>query len=144
MDLLLAVGGGLVRTVEAHAAQDRAVLREVTEARSRLRRATTGEDVAERAGADAGLERSLTHLAAVAEGYPVLRSDTTFGELQRQLAEVEAQVAFARQYYNDAVRTLNNLTQTLPWMVLTGVAGVSRRDFYEAPEGHRQAPGVPF
>lgn len=116
----------------------------MTEARTRVQRATEGDDVPSRAAADAGLERSLTHLAAVAENYPTLRADTTFGELQKQLAEVESQVSFARQYYNDAVRRLNDLTRTVPWMFFSGVAQVSGRDFYEAPDGHRDVPPVQF
>lgn len=134
----------LVETVRAHAAHEQGVLAEVTEARTRVQRATRSDDVASRAAADAGLERSLTHLAAVAENYPSLRADTTFGELQKQLADVEGQISFSRQYHNDAVRRLNDLTRTVPWMFFTGVAQVSGRDFYEAPDGHRDAPPVQF
>ena len=49
---------------------------------------------------------------------------------------------FAHQYYNDAVATLNKLTQTIPWMFLTGIANVHKRDFYDAPDGQDVAPGV--
>ena len=71
-------------------------------------------------------------------------ANTNFLELQEQLAETENQLSFARQYYNDAVATLNDLTQTIPWMFLTGIASVHRREFYDAPEGRRQGPSVPF
>ncbi|HYF71861.1 MAG TPA: LemA family protein, partial [Nocardioides sp.] len=64
--------------------------------------------------------------------------------LQAQLAETENQISFARQYYNDAVATLNKLTQTIPWMFFTGVAGVHKREFYDAPDGQETAPQVKF
>ena len=80
----------------------------------------------------------------MAEGYPELKASTNFLDLQRQLGETEDQISFARQYYNDAVRQLNNLTQTIPWMFLTGVANVSRRDFYEAPAADRGVPKIEF
>lgn len=134
----------LVAVVRGHAAHERGVLAEVTQARTQVQRAAAGDDVAARAAADAELERSLVHLDAVAEAYPELRADTTFGQLQRQLADTEDQVSFARQYYNDAVRRLNDLTRTIPWMYLTGWAGVSGRDFYEAPDEHRDPPQVRF
>ncbi|WP_319804606.1 LemA family protein [Nocardioides malaquae] len=134
----------LVETVKAHAAHEQGVLGEVTRARTQVQRATEGDDVGSRAEADAGLERSLADLTAVAKNYPTLRADATFSELLRQLADVEGQVAFARQYYNDTVRRLNDLVATVPWMFLTGVARVHSRDFYEAPEGHREVPGAPF
>ena len=39
---------------------------------------------------------------------------------------------------------LNTLVATIPWMFFTGMAGVSRREFYEAPEGQDAAPRVDF
>jgi LemA protein len=62
--------------------------------------------------------------------------------MQAQLAETENQISFARQYYNDAVATLNKLAQTIPWMLFTGVTDVHKRDFYHAPEGQETAPQV--
>ncbi|WP_110240798.1 LemA family protein [Nocardioides gilvus] len=134
----------LIETVKGYAAHEKGLLNEITDARTRVQQAASGDDVAARASADAALERSLVNLSAVAENYPDLKANTNYLDLQRQLGETESQISFARQYYNDAVRSLNNLTQTIPWMFMTGVAGVSRRDFYEAPEGNREVPRVQF
>lgn len=134
----------LVETVKGYAEHEQGVLEEVTRARARVQRAAGGDDVPARAAADAQLEGALVHLNAVAEAYPELEADTGFVELQRQLAQTEDQISFARQYYNDSVATLNNLTQTVPWMFLTGVAAVSKRDFYDAPQDHEQPPSVSF
>jgi len=100
--------------------------------------------VAARAAADAALQQALVRLNAVAEAYPDLKADQNFAELQRQLAQTEDQIAFSRQYYNDATRTLNTLVATIPWMFLSGVAGVGRREFYDAPQGHEAPPQVSF
>ena len=134
----------LIETVKGYAAHEKGVLEEITQARARVQRAATGDDVAAKASADAALEQSLVNLNAVAENYPDLKANTNFLDLQQQLADTENQISFARQYYNDAVRNLNNLTQTIPWMFFTGVAGVSKRDFYEAPQGHGEVPQVRF
>lgn len=134
----------LVETVKGYAAHEKGVLEAITNARAKVQQAAAGTDVAAKAAADAQLEGALVNLNAVAENYPDLKANTNFLELQKQLAETENQISFARQYYNDAVRTLNNLTQTIPWMFLTGVAGVSKRDFYDAPEGHDEVPQVDF
>ena len=87
---------------------------------------------------------ALVKLNAVAEAYPDLKANTNFLELQRQLAETENQISFARTFYNDAVAQLNTLVATIPWMFLSGLAGVSRRDFYEAPAGQQTPPTVSF
>ncbi|MGB0191358.1 MAG: LemA family protein [Nocardioides sp.] len=134
----------LVETVKGYAAHEREVFEEVTRARAGVAAAAGGNDVAARAAADAALQQALVRLNAVAEAYPDLKADQNFAELQRQLAQTEDQIAFSRQYYNDATRTLNTLVATIPWMFLSGVAGVGRREFYDAPQGHQAPPQVSF
>jgi LemA protein len=65
-------------------------------------------------------------------------------DLQKQLADTENQLAFARQYYNDAVATLNKIVVTLPWLLFAGIAGVAKRAFYQAPAGQTAPPTVAF
>ena len=134
----------LVETVKGYAAHEKGVFEEVTAARAGVQAAAKGDDVPAKAAADAELSQALVKVNAVAEAYPDLKANVNFLELQSQLAETENQISFARQYYNDAVATLNKLTQTIPWMFLTGIANVHQRDFYEAPDGQEQAPEVKF
>jgi LemA protein len=134
----------LVETVKGYAAHEKTVLEDVTNARARVQDAAKGDDVPAKAAADAQLTGALVNLNAVAENYPDLKANQNFLDLQRQLADTENQISFARQYYNDAVATLNTLTRTIPWMFFTGIAGVSSRDFYQAPEGQDPAPQVSF
>ncbi|GAW50753.1 MULTISPECIES: LemA family protein [unclassified Nocardioides] len=134
----------LVETVKGYAAHEKGVFEEVTRARAAVTSAAKGDDVPAKAAADAELSQALVKVNAVAEAYPDLKANQNFLELQSQLAETENQISFARQYYNDAVATLNKLTQTIPWMFLTGIAGVHKRDFYDAPDGQDVAPTVSF
>ena len=134
----------LVETVKGYAAHEKGVFEEVTQARAGVAAAAAGNDVPAKAAADAALQQALVRVNAVAEAYPDLKANTNFLELQKQLAETENQLSFARTYYNDAVATLNKLVLTIPWMFLTGIAGVHKREFYEAPEGHEHAPQVSF
>src|SRR6478609_6882672 len=96
------------------------------------------------AAADQALSQALVKVNAVAEAYPDLKANQNFLELQKQLGDTENQISFARQYYNDAVATLNKITKTIPWMFLTGIANVHQRKFYDAPEGQENAPQVSF
>jgi LemA protein len=134
----------LVETVKGYAAHEKSVLENVTAARARVQQAAAGDDVKAKAEADAALQGALVNLNAVAENYPDLKANQNFLNLQNQLADTENQISFARQYYNDAVATLNKLVRTIPWMFFSGWAGVHQRDFYEAPAGHEQAPTVQF
>lgn len=134
----------LVETVKGYAAHEKGVFEEVTRARAGVQAAAAGNDVPAKAAADAALQQALVKVNAVAEAYPDLKANTNFLELQRQLAETENQISFARQYYNDAVATLNKLVLTIPWMFLTGIANVHKREFYDAPEGQQVAPSIEF
>lgn len=134
----------LVETVKGYAAHEKGVFEEVTAARAGVVAAAQGDDPEAKAAADQALSQALVKVNAVAEAYPDLKANQNFLELQRQLAETEDQISFARQYYNDAVATLNKLTQTIPWMFLTGIANVHARTFYDAPESQDAAPAVEF
>ena len=134
----------LVETVKGYAAHEKTVLENVTAARARVQQAASGDDVKAKAEADAALQGALVNLNAVAENYPDLKANQNFLNLQNQLADTENQVSFARQYYNDAVATLNKLVRTIPWMFFSGIAGVGQREFYDAPAGQEQAPTVQF
>jgi LemA protein len=134
----------VVETVKGYAAHEKDTLEQVTAARSHLQQAAAGDDVAAKAAADAEMQQALVRLNAVAEAYPDLKANAGFLDLQKQLNDTENQISFARQYYNDAVATLNKITRTIPWMFLTGIANVHEREFYDAPEGNEQVPKVQF
>ncbi len=134
----------LVETVKGYAAHERGVFDEVTRARAGLVAAAAGDDVPAKAAADAAMQQALVKVNAVAEAYPDLKANVQFLDLQKQLAETENQISFARQFYNDAVATLNKLVVTIPWMFLSGLAGVKTREFYEAPTGQDLPPTVDF
>ncbi len=134
----------LVETVKGYASHEKGVFEEVTAARARVTEAARNGTVDEKAAAEAQMDKALVNVMAVAENYPDLKASTNFLNLQQQLADTENQLAFARQYYNDAVATLNKLVATIPWMFFAGMAGVSRRDFYQAPAGQTAPPTVSF
>jgi len=134
----------LVQTVKGYAAHESGVFEEVTRARAGVAAAAAGDDVPAKAAADAALQQALVKVNAVAEAYPDLKADANFRDLQDQLSKTEDQIAFARQYYNDATAQLNESVRTIPWMFFSGVAGVEEREFYDAPAEHTAAPGVEF
>ena len=134
----------LVNTVKGYAAHEKSVFEEVTAARAGVTRAAASGTVDEKAQAQGRLDRAIGNVLAVAENYPDLKASANFLQLQEQLADTENQLAFARQYYNDAAASLNQRVMTIPWMFLAGPAGVRTRPFYQAPEGQQAPPPVQF
>ena len=123
----------LVHTVQTFAAHEKGILDHVTNARAALTSATTGKSVAQRSAAEKELDTALAPLLALGQSYPQLNSSNNFLNLQDNLADTENKLAFARQYYNDAVATLNRLISTIPWMFVAPMAGVSEREYYQTP-----------
>jgi LemA protein len=134
----------LVSTVKGYAAHEKGVFEEVTAARAGVQQAAASGDLAEKAEAQVRLDRAVLNVMAVAEAYPELKASANFMHLQEQLSDTEAQLAFARQYYNDAAARLNTSVATIPWMFFAAMAGVSRRDFYDAPLEQQTPPTVQF
>ena len=53
-------------------------------------------------------------------------------------------MAYARQFYNDAVLGYNNKIQQFPGMLFAGPMKFSPREYFEAEEGAREVPKVQF
>lgn len=132
----------LVETVKGYAAHESSTFEKVVAARARATTATTVADVA---AADGMLTQALRGLLAVAEAYPDLKASANFLALQEELATTENKVSFARQYYNDNVRSLNSAVKTIPTSFFAGMAKVTEREFYVVDDPQaRQAPIVKF
>lgn len=123
----------LVHTVATFASHETAVLGRVSSAQAALASATGGPSVVQRSAAEHDLDSALTGVMALGSTYPQLNSSDNFLNLQENLADTENKLAFARQYYNDAVATLNRLVGTIPWVYLAPLAGVSEREYYRTP-----------
>lgn len=123
----------LVHTVQSFAAHEQGILDRITAARAALDSSVHGKSVAQRSAAEQQLDAALGQVLALGQAYPQLTSSTNFLDLQRTLTDTENTLAFARQYYNDAVATVNKLVSTIPWMYVAGRAGVSEREYYQTP-----------
>ncbi|HEX2213468.1 MAG TPA: LemA family protein [Mycobacterium sp.] len=123
----------LVHTVQTFAAHEKDLIDHVTNARAALTSATSGASVAQRSAAEKDLDSAVAPLLALGQSYPQLNSSNNFLNLQDNLADTENKLAFARQYYNDAVATLNRLVTTIPWMFVAPLTGVSEREYYQTP-----------
>ncbi|AFM17183.1 hypothetical protein Mycch_2410 [Mycolicibacterium chubuense NBB4] len=123
----------LVHTVQTFAAHEKGILDHVADARAALTSATGSNSVAQRSAAERQLDAALTPLLALGQTYPQLNSSNNFLDLQRNLSDTEDKLAFARQYYNDAVATLNRLLTTMPWMFVAPLTKVDEKEYYQTP-----------
>ena len=132
----------LVETVKGYASHEKNTLDAVVAARAKATSSTTMSDVA---AADGQLTTALRGLLAISENYPDLKASANFLSLQEELSTTENKVSFARQFYNDNVRSLNQMVKTFPSSLFAGMAKVSARAFYEIENpADRNVPKVQF
>ena len=124
---------GLVHTVQTFAAHERGVLDQVSAAPAGLAGATAGPSTAQRSAAERELDGAVGRVLALGQVNASLGSSANFLDLQRNLADTEDKLAFARQYYNDTVATNNRLVTSIPWMWVAGAAGATEREYYQPP-----------
>jgi len=133
----------LVETVKGYAAHERQTLEEVVSRRAVAQQTPGADGEAQRA--QNGLALAMRGLFALAEDYPDLRASERFGSLQTQLAEIEDALQAARRYYNAVIRDLNTLVASFPTLLVAGMFGFGRRDFFELDSPlERQAPEARF
>ncbi len=131
----------LVETVKGYAKQERDVLVEVTNARSRVGGAGT---VPDKIAANNELSGALSRLMVVVERYPDLKSNQNFMKLQDELAGTENRIAVERMRYNEAVKIYNEAIRSFPANILAGMYGFKDAAFFEAPKEAKATPQVKF
>lgn len=111
----------LVSTVEGFADQERDVLTEVTEARTRVSQMNISPEMLTDAEAfqqfqqnQGALTSALQRLMVVVEAYPDLKSNENFLALQQQLEGTENRISVARRDYIRAVQQYNTELRTIP------------------------------
>jgi LemA protein len=143
----------LVNTVKGYAAQEKDVLTQVTEARSRVgamqatpELANNPEALAKWTKAQGELGSALQRLMVVSENYPQLKSDANFRELQAQLEGTENRITVARNRYIKDMQAYNTEVRVFPSNLTAMVFGLKTKPNFtvENEAAISNAPKVDF
>lgn len=130
----------LVAVVKGYAAHERTLLEDVV---TRRNEALAAEDQTTlRAEKEAAVSRDVGRLIALAEAYPDLKANDQFLKLQEELSNTENEIAYARRFFNGAVREYNIAIETVPSNLIAGMFRFSPRMFFQADESDRDLPSV--
>ena len=127
----------LVEAVKGYMAYEKDTLERVIKARTQ---AVDASSLKEKAQAENFLTQTLRSLFAVVERYPDLKANQNVLKLQEELTSTENKIAFARQYYNDEVRLFNTQIQVVPSNIVAGLAGFTKKDFFEIEDATEKEP----
>jgi LemA protein len=131
----------LVNAVKGYMGFEQKVLTDVTNARAAAV-AAGGQGPAQQAAAENALTSTLRSLFAVVENYPDLKANQNVLALQEQLTTTENQISFSRQHYNATVLDYNTSIQTVPALLIAGMLGFTKRDFFDAEPEAANVPNV--
>lgn len=129
----------LVEVVKDYMSYEQETLRLVIEARNGAVKAT---GPAAAISAENSLTGAMGRLFAVMENYPALKADQNVSRLMEELSGTENKIAFARQFYNDSVMSLNNAVQSFPSNLIAGNFGFKPGAYFEIPEMEMATPKV--
>ena len=131
----------LVNAVKGYMNFEQKVLTDVTNARAAAVSAGA-QGVPQQAQAEGMLTGALRSLFAVVENYPELKANENVLSLQEQLTTTENQISFSRQHYNATVLDYNTNIQTFPSVLIAGILGFTKRDFFDAEPEAANVPNV--
>lgn len=131
----------LVETVKGYAKHEAGTLEAVVKARNQY---ISAGNPAEMMKANTEMTGALGRLFALAEGYPDLKANSNFMELQGELTGIEEKIAYARQFYNDTVMIFNNAIQVVPSNIIASIFGFKEEPYFKADEAERHNVQVKF
>jgi LemA protein len=143
----------LVSTVEGFAKQERDVLLQVTEARTKVSQMNISPEMLSDPAAfeafqanQGALTSALQKLMVVVEAYPDLKSNENFLALQQQLEGTENRISVARRDYISAVQRYNTELRTIPgrWWARFMYPDMVNKENFSVSEADAVNPTVNF
>ena len=134
----------LVETVKGYASHEKETFEAVISARNKAVSSIEAGSKEAEMQANGELSQVLGRLFALSEAYPELKADSSFLKMQENLKETEDKIAYARQFYNDAVLKYKNKIEMFPSNIIAGIFNFKPEPFFEATEAERAVPDVKF
>ncbi len=140
----------LVATVKGAAENEKSILTDVIEARSKATSMNinadelTPENIKKFQDAQSQLSGAFSKLMVSVERYPDIKSNQNFRDLQVQIEGTENRIAVARTDFNTAVKEYNAYIRKIPQNIIAVFAGFEKKGYFEADSGSEKAPKVEF
>ena len=93
---------------------------------------------------DSQLNSYLKKLCFFAEKEPKLKTNMQFLKLQNALTEIEEDISYARQFYNDAVTIYNNKLMLFPNNIIANLFNFKEETLFDAVQGAEFSPRINF
>ena len=142
----------LVQTVSGAANFEKSTLTEITTARASVGQVKLDPNQAptdpakleafERAQGQ--LSSALSRLLVVAERYPDLKANSSFRDLQAELAGTENRIAVERMRFNESIQAYNTTIRHFPTMLIASLGNFHPKPYFQSVAGAETPPKVNF
>jgi LemA protein len=130
----------LVAVVKQYAQYERTTQTDIAAARAHGS-LPNDQEVAAATAQDAGAHAEGAKLVALAENYPDLHANEEFTKLSATLTDTENRIAFARQFYNDAVNVMRDRRGTMPYAFIAPLVPIPSLQLFGESPTPTAAPG---
>ena len=143
----------MVATVKGEAANERAILTDVINARASATKVsvdastiTDPDKFKQFQQSQDGLSSAIGRLMVIQEQYPDLKSNQGFETLMVELEGTANRIGIAQKDYNDAAQDYNTTLRTFPTVIWakTMYSAEKPMQYFTAPEADANAPTVDF
>ena len=125
----------LVEITKEYAKHEKETFQNVIKARNAAYKASDQKEI-ERANKKISSE--LKGLFAIAEGYPDLKANKSFQNLQIELVGTEDKIAYARQFFNDSVQRYNEKLLTFPSNLVAKALKYEKKSYFELENNNQR------
>ncbi len=130
----------LVASIKAYAAHERETLERVIEMRNTC--IADQGSTSHQEGTEKLLVGAIQRMLALVEGYPDLKADRNFLQLQTELVNTEDRIQAARRFYNGNVRDYSNRRESFPGNLVAKLFDFAPRDYFNVDPAVRVAPST--
>lgn len=130
----------LVASIKGYAAHERETFERVV----KLRNACIADEgsASHQEGTEKQLVSAIQKMLVLAEGYPDLKADKNFLQLQHELVNTEDRIQAARRFYNGNVRDYSNRRESFPGNLVANLFNFNPRDYFNVEPAVRVAPSI--
>ncbi|MFG1482743.1 LemA family protein [Halobacteriovorax sp. HFRX-2_2] len=86
------------------------------------------------------ISNSLKGLLALSEGYPEIKANNNFIQIQNKISKLEDTLADRREYYNSSVTIYNTRIEQIPYVFFTPILGYKEEVLFKVSEEEKAYP----
>jgi len=129
----------LAELVKSYNEHEYNTLRDVISQRTNINGKSSAKDVESQENM---ITEALTHIVAVAEQYPDLKSNENYAKAMDSVNLYENQVRMSRMVYNDSVTIFNRLVRQFPGSLVASMLAFVEKDYLEVSASKTEMPSM--